>query len=91
MNTLSGTTFTTLHFLHNLRMGQLSYSVSLHKVEKACREQTVKLTGLFCDKAPLPRKTLEALRNNNPKVHLNSGQQCPTSRECPTLSLLIFT
>ncbi len=42
----SQTVFTTIHFLCNLQMGLISWSVIKHKVEKACRGQTLQLIGL---------------------------------------------
>jgi len=41
VNMAPETVFTTLHFLHNSRMGSLSYSVTLHKAGKPCQGQTL--------------------------------------------------
>jgi hypothetical protein len=37
----AGTIFTTLHFLHNLQMFQISWSVSLLEAGMACQGQTL--------------------------------------------------
>jgi hypothetical protein len=40
-NMTQGVVFTTLNFLYNLRMGQISWSVSLHYARKASKGQTL--------------------------------------------------
>ncbi len=42
-----GTVFTTLHFLHNLRISQISLSVTLHLIESPANNKHSNLLGLF--------------------------------------------
>ena len=41
----AGTSFTTLRFLGNLRMGPMNLSVTSHKAGKACQGKTLYLIG----------------------------------------------
>jgi len=40
-----GTVFTTLHFLHNLRISQISLSVTLHLIESLAKNKHSILLG----------------------------------------------
>jgi len=49
VNTAPGTIFTTLHFLRNLPIGPISWSVILLLAGKACYQQTTQLTLPICN------------------------------------------
>jgi hypothetical protein len=49
VNTAPGTICTTLHFLRNLPIGPISWSVILHLAGKACYRQTNQLTSPICN------------------------------------------
>ncbi len=47
VNMTPGTVFATLHFLLDLQMGPITYSVALHKTGKACRDKHSRVLGSF--------------------------------------------
>ncbi len=44
---ITATEFTTLHFIHNIQIDPISWSVTLRYAGNACQGQTPKLIGLI--------------------------------------------
>ena len=96
----SGTVFTTLHFLCNLRIGPISQSATLQQAANFCQGQTLQLIGAFrklrkkikcCEYAPrcLFQRSFLNLRHFrfSPKLHLSPPLICFSLSLSPCLLL----